>query len=198
MDERWLEVERLVIEAQAGDREAFGELVKRFEGSVTAIARHRHRNADEAAELVQEVFLHAMRKLNQLREPACFGAWLHKITVRVSINRSTRRPPLPTAENELLESKGKAAATPLEDLVERERRQLVRDAVGRLRPIDRDALEAFYLKGKSLVEIAEEFEIPIGTVKRRLHVARHRLEESLRGESSWTDAPAECRDLVAV
>jgi RNA polymerase sigma-70 factor (ECF subfamily) len=191
MDEKWIEVERLVRLAQTGDRDAFGELIERFQGSVLAIARRRHRDVEEAAELVQEVFLHAMRKLPQLREPACFGAWLHKITVRVSINRATRRPPLPTAENELLEQRGKPAQTPLETLVDRERREKVRSAVGQLRPIDRDALEAFYLQGKSLVQIAAEFDIPLGTVKRRLHVARHRLEESLRGEAAFAPQEAE-------
>lgn len=191
MDEKWIEVERLVRLAQTGDRDAFGELIERFQGSVLAIARRRHRDVEEAAELVQEVFLHAMRKLPQLREPACFGAWLHKITVRVSINRATRRPPLPTAENELLEQRGKPAQTPLETLVDRERREKVRSAVGKLRPIDRDALEAFYLQGKSLVQIAAEFDIPLGTVKRRLHVARHRLEESLRGETAFAPQEAE-------
>jgi RNA polymerase sigma-70 factor (ECF subfamily) len=187
-DEQWLEVERLVRLAQGGDRAAFGQLVERFQGSVLAIARRRHRDQEEAAELVQEVFLHAMRKLGQLREPACFGAWLHRITVRVSINRSTRRAPLPTAENEFLESRGKPDRTPLENLVLRERRSAVRNAVGQLRPIDREALEAFYLRGRSLAQIAEEFDIPLGTVKRRLHVARHRLEESLRGKSFAEDS----------
>lgn len=197
MDEQWIEIERLVRLAQDGDREAFGELVERFHGSVLAIARRRHRDPEEAAELVQEVFLHAMRKVGQLREPACFGAWLHRITVRVSINRATRRRPLATAENEVLEGRGKPTRTPLEDLVHRERRELVRSAVGRLRPIDRNALEAFYLRGLSLVQIAEEFDIPVGTVKRRLHVARNRLEESLRDEGQLAETAASS-DLVAV
>lgn len=188
-DEQWIEVERLVRLAQGGSREAFGELIERFQGSVMAIARRRHRDQEEAAELVQEVFLHAMRKLHQLREPACFGAWLRRITVRVSINRATRRPPLATAENEILEHRGKQSPTPFEDAVDRERAELVRAAVAELRPIDRDALEAFYLRGKTLIEIAEEFDVPVGTVKRRLHVARHRLEESLRREQAWEDEP---------
>jgi RNA polymerase sigma-70 factor (ECF subfamily) len=198
-EREWLEVEGLVRQAQAGDREAFGELVERFQGSVLAIARRRHRDAEEARELVQEVFLHAMRKLPQLREPACFGAWLHKITVRVSINRATRRPPLLTAEAEVLEGRGKPARTPLEEMVDRERRDLVRSAIEGLRPIDRSALEAFYLKGKSLAEIACDLGIPLGTIKRRLHVARGRLESSLRKGSTFGDDPkAEPNGLLGV
>lgn len=185
IEEKWIEVERLVRRAQAGERDAFGELVERFQGSVLAIARRRHRDPEEAAELVQEVFLHAMRKLPQLREPACFAAWLHRITVRISINRAARRRPLATAENDVLESRGKPTPTPLENLVLHERRETVREAVRSLKPIDRDVLDCFYLQGKSLLEIASEFAVPVGTVKRRLHVARQRLEEVLRGKSNF-------------
>ena len=111
--EDWAEVEALVRRAQAGDREAFGELVTRFQPGVQAAARTRQRDAHEAAELVQEVFLHAMRKIGQLREPACFGAWLQKIAVRVAINRGTRRPPLPTAAPETFERASPGSTTPL-------------------------------------------------------------------------------------
>lgn len=180
MENKWMEVESLVLRAQGGDREALGALIERFQGSVFAAVRGRQRDAHEAAELVQEVFLHVMRKIGQLRKPACFGAWLQKITVRVAINRATRRPPLQTTEPEMLEQNGKVVSSPLEDLMRQEERDKVRLAVAKLRPIDRDALVAFYIKGKSLVEIADEFAIPLGTVKRRLHMARHRLEESLQ------------------
>lgn len=180
MNSNWEEIECLVRQAQNGDRDAFGELFERFRGSVYAVARSRQRDADEAAELVQEVFLHAMRKIGQLREANCFAAWLQRITVRVAINRGTRRPPLSTTESEVLEQEAGAGRTPLEDLMHNEQRAIVREAVASLREIDRDALMDFYLKGKSLAQIAYEREIPLGTVKRRLHVARRRLEETLR------------------
>ena len=191
MDKRWIEVEALVRRAQAGDRQAFGELVERFQSSVYAQARMRQRDDHEAAELVQEVFLHALRKINQLREPACFGAWLRKITVRVSINHACRRPPLQTVNAEVLEVGGQSTDGPLEQILHRERRDTVRAAVAKLRPIDRDALEAFYMKGKSLNEIADDLDVPLGTVKRRLHVARRRLQDSMQSAE-----PAEPRPVA--
>ena len=54
-------------------------------------------------------------------------------------------------------------------------------ALAELKPLDRQALEAFYLRGRSLKQIAREFAVPTGTVKRRLHVARLRLKEVLEG-----------------
>ena len=191
----WDIVEALVRQAQAGDRDAFGELVERFQGSVHAVVRRRQRDADEAAEIVQEVFIHAMVKIAQLREPAAFGAWLRQIAVRVTINRGTRRPPLATAEAEILELGGaprgddRHADSPLENLLGAERRQQVRDAVNALRPMDRQALEAFYLHGKPLAQIAEELDVPLGTIKRRLHVARNRLQEVLESADAGASRP---------
>jgi len=46
-----------------------------------------------------------------------------------------------------------------------------------LKPLDRETLEAFYLRGRSLKQMAREFETPVGTIKRRLHVARQRLKD---------------------
>ena len=181
MDSRWIEIERLVRLAQSGDREAFGELCTRFERSVAALARQRVRDPHEADELVQEVFLHAMRKIGQLRNAACFGAWLRRITVRVAINRGMRKQPVAVAQTSVLESAVRNGTDPLDDLVREERRRKVRDAVAKLKPIDRDALAAFYLRGRSLLEIAREFDVPVGTVKRRLHTARRRLQGSLDG-----------------
>ena len=65
----------LVQLAQGGDREAFGELVQQFESTVFAVVMRRLRNQAEAAEVTQEVFLRAMRKLPQLREPERFSGW---------------------------------------------------------------------------------------------------------------------------
>jgi RNA polymerase sigma-70 factor (ECF subfamily) len=92
------EITELVLKAQAGDRTAYGELVERFQPTVYAVALARLRNPTEAQELTQEVFLHGMRKLPQLRDPQCFAGWLRQITVRMAINRLTRRGPLQKIE----------------------------------------------------------------------------------------------------
>ena len=56
-----------------------------------------------------------------------------------------------------------------------ERHQGVRDGLARLRTLDRQTLEAFYVKGRSLKQMSGDFRAPLGTIKRRLHVARQRL-----------------------
>src|SRR2546430_1235209 len=75
----WNEVVDLVKKAQAGDRPAYGTLVERFQPVVYAVALSRLRDPGEAQELAQEVFVHAMTRLDQLREPNCFAGWLRQI-----------------------------------------------------------------------------------------------------------------------
>ncbi len=66
----WIDIKSLVEKAQTGDRAAYGELIERFQPTVYAIALARLRNPTEAQELAQEVFLHGMKKLPQLRDAA--------------------------------------------------------------------------------------------------------------------------------
>ena len=108
----WTELTTLVERARDGDRAAYGELVERFQPTVYAVALARLRNPAEAQELTQEVFLHAMRKLDQLRDAACFAGWLRQITVRMAINRLTRRGPFQAVEPEVLEQSTAAGSTP--------------------------------------------------------------------------------------
>src|SRR5215472_4088237 len=136
----WIEIKSLVEKAQAGDRSAYGELVERFQPTVYAIALSRLRNPAEAQELAQEVFLHGMKKLPQLRDPQCFAGWLRQITVRMAINRLTRRGPLHKVESEALENAEAGGAGPLEQLVRAEQAAALYKGLERLKPVDRATL----------------------------------------------------------
>jgi RNA polymerase sigma-70 factor (ECF subfamily) len=165
----------LVRAAQEGNRDAFGELFGRFERTVFAVALRRLGDYGEAEELCQDVFVQALTKIGQLREPACIGGWLRAITVRLAINRRLRRAPAVPTESEDLEVHCVEHTTPFENVVRGEEHARLRAGLKRLRTLDRETLEAFYVRGRSLVEMSDEFEAPVGTIKRRLHVARKRL-----------------------
>lgn len=175
----WDEITMLVTRAQAGDRAAYGELVERFQPTVYAIALSRLRNPGEAQELAQEVFVHGMTKLAQLRDPQCFAGWLRQITVRMAINRLTRRGAWNGAEPELLDNIQASASDPLDEMVRGEQASELYDGLDRLKPLDKATLVAFYIHGRSLKQMSREFETPVGTIKRRLHVARKRLRRQL-------------------
>jgi RNA polymerase sigma-70 factor (ECF subfamily) len=189
----WAEVAILVRRAQAGDREAFGCLVEQFQRTVHAICLRRLGNPSEALEMTQEVFLHVLRRLDQLREPERFAGWLRQVTVRMAINRATRRNAPASVESGVLEGTCEHRNDPLDELISRERARRLWEALGRLKAIDREALVAFYIQGQSLVEIAEALDAPIGTIKRRLHTARKRLKAELEASSvdtdEWSDFP---------
>jgi len=179
----WNEITEIVERARNGNRSAYGELVERFQSTVYALALARLRNPTEAQELVQEVFIHAMTKLEQLRDPHCFAGWLRQITERMAINRLTRRGPVHGAEPSVLENAQADVTSPLEDLIRTEQKAKLWAGLERLKPVDRATLVAFYINGRSLKQMSREFETPIGTIKRRLHVARNRLREHLEPDA---------------
>lgn len=173
------EVTRLVRAVQGGDREAFGQLFERYERHVMAIGLRRLGDYGEAQELCQDVFIQALTKLDQLRTPEAFGGWLRSITNRMAINRIVRRSPDRATENEALEANCYEDETPLETALAGERQTHVRKGLARLGELDRSTLVAFYVDGRSLNEMSDDFAAPIGTIKRRLHVARKRLAKEV-------------------
>ncbi len=136
-------------------------------------------NADEAEELTQDVFVQAMQKLQQLRVPEAFGGWLRRIVHRMAINRLTRRRAALACDPETLEATCFSIGSP-DDIAEgREQAAVIRNSIDRLGSLDQQTLKAFYLQSKSLIEMSDQFEAPVGTIKRRLHVARQRLAKEM-------------------
>jgi RNA polymerase sigma-70 factor (ECF subfamily) len=146
---------------------------------VRSVALRRMGDYNEAQELCQDVFLQAMLKIDQLRQPECFGGWLRSITNRMAINRRLRRGPDLPIEPEALAATCVERVTPLDRALDGERDEQLRAGLNRLRELDRQTLVAFYVNGHSLLEMSDEFDAPVGTIKRRLHVARKRLAKEV-------------------
>lgn len=175
----WTDISNLVTRAQRGDREAYGSLSEQFRPTVYAMALARLRDSNEAQELTQDVLVHAFVKLGQLRHPAAFAGWLRQITARMAVNRVLRRNTLGAGGDEMLDGAPARSASPVESLIDREEAEQVRRGLDRLNPMDRETLVAFYFRGQSLDQMSREHEAPVGTIKRRLHVARNRLRREL-------------------
>ena len=193
----WTATARLVERAQEGDRAAFGDLVEQFQPTVYAVCLNRLGNPSEAIEMTQEVFLHVMKRLDQLREPERFAGWLRQVAARMAINRATRRVAPPSVESEVLEGAGASLRRddPLDGLILRERDSRLWTGLNRLKSLDRETLISFYIQGQSLMEISEDLETPVGTIKRRLHTARKRLKAELQADQpeaeEWVDGARE-------
>jgi RNA polymerase sigma-70 factor (ECF subfamily) len=173
--------DNLIEKARAGDRSAYGELVRRYRPAIYNVLLSWLHDPTESDDLAQEVFLHAMLKIGQLREARSFVPWLRQIALRLALNRVNRRRPLSSLHpmrQALLADDGEA---PLDEIVRAEEQGKVHEGLSQLKPLDRAMLEAFYLQSRSLREMSEELDVPIGTIKRRLHTARQRLKEVLEG-----------------
>ena len=170
---------RTVPDAEA--REAFGELVRRYQGAATAYAYALLRNYAGAEDAAQAAFLSAWLHRNELRDPEAFGGWLRTI-VRTECSRITRRAsvatiPIDTAFVECPEpSTG--------DGPDWERRQLLLTAINALPDSDRSLIALRYLSDFSYDDICRFLELPLSTVKKRLHDARKRLRQGLLASTS--------------
>ena len=168
----------LVRCSAAGDERAFVALVRRYEQPLAARIRYQIGNPDHAEDVLQETLLDAWVGLRRLREPASVRAWLLRIAGNRCNDyfRSPQRRDLTIAHPDL------------EHLVNRHGRAHVRqqeavaDVVEALNDVpaaERDAARLFYLEGLTIAEIAARSRTPEGTIKWRLHDARHHLRETL-------------------
>src|SRR5919202_110798 len=114
-------------------------------------------------------------------EPGRETGWL---TVRMAINRLSRRGPVRSAEQEVLDAAPAETTNPLDEMVRAEQRAELWNGLDSLKDVDRATLVAFYIRGRSLRQMSREFETPVGTIKRRLHVARNRLKKALEKGSA--------------
>jgi RNA polymerase sigma-70 factor, ECF subfamily len=158
----------LVARAQAGDAEAFGELVTRYRDMVYGLCYHLTQDFEAARDLAQEAFVQAYVKLGQLRGPERFAGWLRRIATN-SYRSGRRRREVATVALE--------AAEDVEVRPPSELEVVVREALGRLRPPERLALTLHYVDGYSQAEIARFLNVRPETVKTRLARARTHLRE---------------------
>lgn len=169
---------QLVADAQSGDRDAFGELYKRYHRKAYTIARRLVGNLPDAQEVCHDAFIHAMQKINQLHDPARFPSWLWMITRRVAIDRMKRRS-TEAIDPYVMATTITKGETPFELATTAERRAILRSKMTCLCDMDQKILKASYFKHLSMQEISEQFNVPVGTAKSRLNKAKSRLKEIL-------------------
>jgi len=167
----------LVADALAGEPEAFGPVVERYQDAVFGVALVRLRDFHEAEDAAQQVFVEAFERLENLKDPARLGAWLRSITIHKCIDRL--RQPRETADVADVAEPEATAPAPHDEMERTELREQVLAAIGRLTKTQRETTTLFYIDGYSVAQVAGIQEVPLGTVKRRLHDARERLKEEM-------------------
>ncbi len=189
------QLETLIERTRAGDLSAFEEIVRRFQDMAVGYAHGVLRDFGAAEDAAQEAFLEALRSLDQLREPRAFPGWLRRILFKQCDRIVRKRRPIPSADVEGDAGEPDAAAV----LEGRERQARVLSAVSGLPEHQRVVTTLFHLRQQSQREIAEFLDIPVGTVKTRLHAAkealRGQLEETLE-EAFEPHRPSRDRELA--
>lgn len=167
----------LVEQAQRGDREAFTRLAFELSDRLFAVAHRILRDFDSAGDALQVTLLRIWRDLPTLRDPALIEAWAYRVLVRAchdELRKLRRQAPA----LHLLAVDG-AEDDPAISIADRE--QLDR-AFRTLTAEQRAAIVLQYYRDLTLSEIAEVLQVPIGTVRSRLHYAKRALRAAVEAD----------------
>ena len=179
--------EQLVELSIAGDADAFGQIVKRWERKIFALCFGMLGREDEARDAAQETFIAAFRSIAGFRGDAKVSSWLHRIAVNqcLTIKRKQKARPEDFIDEETNEDERIFVApnylSPSRIAERTERLDIVRQAVTSL-PVDlREVVVMKEFEEMTFQEISETLEIPLSTVKSRLYTALKQLRSKLSG-----------------
>jgi RNA polymerase sigma-70 factor (ECF subfamily) len=182
----------LVLQAKAGDLDAFAQLVKASAPRLKGVAQLILRDVDRAEDALQDALLLAWRDLRALRDPDAWDAWLRRLTVRACYKAAGKERRRNRVELHVMLEPATAHTT--DASVEVSERDWILAELGRL-DIDRRAvLVLHYYLDLSLPEVAEILDIPYGTAASRLNRGLEAMRTSMRA-SPASPGPATERAL---
>jgi RNA polymerase sigma-70 factor (ECF subfamily) len=187
-----METDQSLIERTLqGDLAAFEHLVERHRNIVFRVAA-RIVGPDDAEDVSQDAFLRAFHRLEQYRGTATFRTWLLQITQNTALSSltRTRRRPTEVGDHASETADPDPVRQPVMELERRERQQRLEFKLRTLRPEYRSLLVLRDLEGLSYSEISDVLEMPLGSVKGRLHRARDELIDLLRNNTYDWELPA--------
>ena len=174
----------LVRQCRAGDPDAWNELVERYSRYVYAIAVRGFRLGDEDAEDVfQDVFTRIYTRLDSLRDDSALRPWIAQLTRRRCLDAIAARRDVPA--DDLVAEEESA------DLIDVEEALEVREALAGLPEACQDILDRFFTRDQSYKTIADELEIPPGTIASRIARCLGRLREQLEGRNDAVEGSRE-------
>lgn len=172
----------LVQASRAGDRDAFGVLVRRYQDRLYSTALRLTGSVEDAHDLLQDSFFRAYRKLGSFHGDSSFYTWVYRITVNLALSRRRKQHPHYEGAGPALDTADLSGTSdPSLPLVRAERDARIQAALNGLGDDHRAVIVMKDLDGLRYEEIAAILKIPVGTVRSRLHRARCELKERLRG-----------------
>ena len=178
---------RLVEKAKKNDQAAYAQLMNRYWEAIYYMLLKMVNNASDAEDLTIEAFSKAFKNLEQYTPNFAFSTWLFKIASNNCIDFIRKKRIDHISLDREIGDKGRVSSIiiaevsdPEEDLIKKQKAKLMRHVVTTLKPRYRDLVELRYFKEYSYEEIADELNLPLGTVKAQLFRARELLYNILK------------------
>jgi RNA polymerase sigma-70 factor (ECF subfamily) len=176
----------LVDRAQAGEKAAFGELVRRHQQRIHRLAVHMLRDRADAEDVAQETFIRAFQALARFDGRSEVATWFYRITVNLSLNRIRSRKTLrATHDSEdprldaLLTDQRPETSNPAASAQRRELYLMLCEGIDQLSETLRTTLILVCIEGRSHEDVSAILGAPEGTIAWRIHEARRKLKEFL-------------------
>ena len=180
----------LVVRALESDQAAYVELMDKYRNALTRHIQRMVRQQGEVDDLVQECFIKAFSALKSYSADYAFSTWLYKIATNHTIDFLRKKKlstmsidrPIQTKDGEVEYELPDTSYRPDKHIVEDERRLLIQDAINQLPPKYNRVIVMRHQQEKSYEEIAQELDLPLGTVKAHIFRARALLYKYLRDQ----------------
>jgi RNA polymerase sigma-70 factor, ECF subfamily len=173
---------RLVLLAQAGDRNAFNDLFLLVQEKLYRYINHITQDKVMSDDLFQEVLITVFKNIRWLREPEFFRSWMYRIATRAAFKALKKKKRFKETSLEELGELKKHLPDAEAQIILKETLESVSSVISDLSPASRSVLSLHYLEEMSLKEISSLVDIPIGTVKSRLAYGILKLREKMKKE----------------
>ncbi|NSL53333.1 RNA polymerase sigma factor SigW [Calidifontibacillus erzurumensis] len=181
-------IEKRIKQVKKGDQNAFSEIVELFKDKVFQLCYRMVGNRHDAEDIAQEAFIRAYINIHTYDMNRKFSTWLYRIATNLSIDRLRKRKPdyFLDAEIEGTEGLTMYSQIPSDDLKPEEMveslefQEWIQKEINELPVSYRSVIVLKYIEELSLKEIGEILDLPIGTVKTRIHRGREALRKRLR------------------
>ena len=173
----------LVEQVLAGDRQAFGILVERYQDRLFNTLLRVLGSREDAADVVQEALVQAYVKLDSFRRESKFYTWLYRIAMNLALSQLRRRKPVVSVEaakEQVGEEPADDQPGPEREMMAHEQVAVVQSALLKLADQHRQILVLREMEGCSYETIGEILDLPVGTVRSRLFRARMQLKTELQ------------------
>ena len=174
----------IIARVRAGQEEHFAQLVERYGGLVWALCASYVPQREDCSDMAQEVLVLAYNRLDTLKDPKAFGAWLSQLARRHCLTwlraQSRRRGAHDRLQQEV--AAVPHGESPADTLARKERYAAIRSTVAALPPINREALNLYYMEGFDTNEAAEFLGIKPGAFRKRLQIGRDLLKDRMDKE----------------